>query len=110
MASSNGINVQDSEGRTLLHRAALEGKFADVKSLLEQKADTVLQDGQGQTPLHLALKERKQEVGEVLGKRLFIRGSCSVAFSLQPSRAAMTHLSGTRLEGLLCTGRVYSKE
>ncbi|MEE3098278.1 MAG: ankyrin repeat domain-containing protein, partial [Pseudomonadota bacterium] len=44
----------DAEGRTELHRAALEGKFNDVDRLLRSGADARAKDDAGSTPLHLA--------------------------------------------------------
>lgn len=47
-------NVQDKQGRTVLHTAACTGNIQLVKLLLENKADITIEDKWGVTPLECA--------------------------------------------------------
>ena len=52
------MNERDSGGRSALHYAALHDLPSLLQWLLLHRAELNLQDGQGQTALHLALKDR----------------------------------------------------
>lgn len=52
--SKAAINDQDSEGRTPLHSATVQGNVAVVKILVDNGADTEVRDRKGWTPLHYA--------------------------------------------------------
>lgn len=54
-------NTRDSAGRTALHHACLCGSAWLVRRLVSHGVRTVLQDGQGQTALHLALRATSEE-------------------------------------------------
>ena len=52
------INASDSGGRTALHYAALHNDRNLIAVLYHHDADPNVRDGQGQTPLHLALMKK----------------------------------------------------
>ncbi|KAK6365442.1 hypothetical protein LTS17_011161 [Exophiala oligosperma] len=54
MRSSQKLDHQDSLGKTALHYAACAGRLASVRSLLRAGASHSIEDGEGQTPLHVA--------------------------------------------------------
>ncbi|XP_023311281.1 uncharacterized protein LOC111691956 [Anoplophora glabripennis] len=54
------VNIEDKEGRTVLHLAAEKGQLLTVKFLIESGADFTVKDKNGQTPLHLAAKEGRR--------------------------------------------------
>ena len=60
------VDGRDFGGRTALHYAALHDDLSLLQWLLAHHADISLQDGQGQTPLHLALKEKHKRVVQTL--------------------------------------------
>ncbi|MFF9000639.1 ankyrin repeat domain-containing protein [Streptomyces achromogenes] len=59
-------NVQDRQGRTPLHAAALHGELAEVERLIAAGADPGVADSNGFTPLHLAAQEGHAGVAQVL--------------------------------------------
>ncbi|RZF44266.1 hypothetical protein LSTR_LSTR006816 [Laodelphax striatellus] len=61
------VDLATRAGRsTALHRAALRGNEQVVRILLEAKADPLLQDSDGRTPLHRALEGRHSAVAKLL--------------------------------------------
>ncbi len=46
------INIQDNDGRTVIHKAVIANDLAVVEKLLTKKADLTLQDIHGRTALH----------------------------------------------------------
>jgi len=53
----NGINIQDGQGRTVLHLALEKaGSSKSVIEYLSTKVDVSIQDVEGNTPLHIAVK------------------------------------------------------
>ncbi|XP_050721936.1 ankyrin repeat and SAM domain-containing protein 1A-like [Eriocheir sinensis] len=61
-----GANVQDSNGYTALHHAALNGHKDVVSLLLAHEASCNVQDSKGSTPLHLAAWAGHTEVVKIL--------------------------------------------
>ncbi len=57
------IQGKDNEGQTALHAAAEFGWDKVAKLLVDRGADTSIRDGQGKTPLDLALEEVVQRTG-----------------------------------------------
>lgn len=55
------INKKDKFGETLLHLAARKGHNQLIELLLERKADDVVTNQQGHTPLHVAILENSEE-------------------------------------------------
>ena len=60
MANSELIQARDAGGSTLLEEAALYSTAADVKWLLDQKADPNAADVAGKTPLMLAIEDAEK--------------------------------------------------
>ena len=50
------IFLKDSDGDTALHCAAIAGKIESVTILLDAKADPIILNKRGHTPIHLAAK------------------------------------------------------
>ena len=48
------VNEEDSNGNSMLHYAAREGRTSTIKYLIEEGASPDLKNADGQTPLHLA--------------------------------------------------------
>ena len=59
-------NIQNKDGDTPLHSAALNGKSEVVKLLLEHGADPNIQNKDGMTPLHFATERGSPEVVKLL--------------------------------------------
>ncbi|MBI3441221.1 MAG: ankyrin repeat domain-containing protein [Proteobacteria bacterium] len=55
-------------GDTALHIAALNGRTALVKALVDKGADIGAIDGNGKTPLMLAVREKRKDVEQILIK------------------------------------------
>ncbi|XP_055385492.1 ankyrin repeat and sterile alpha motif domain-containing protein 1B-like isoform X2 [Condylostylus longicornis] len=60
-----GVNVQDSNGYSALHHAALNGHIDIVKLLLAHDASANLPDSRGSSPLHLAGWAGHQEIVKI---------------------------------------------
>ena len=58
--------VDEMEGRTPLHKAALRGKHNEVKRLLSAGADVNSVDSNGRTPLHTAAEFNRSRVVKIL--------------------------------------------
>lgn len=68
LQSGADINVVDRRGATPLHRCSAIGHVAVVKHLLEcgHQVAVDASDAYGNTPLHLACEEDRQEVARLL--------------------------------------------
>lgn len=55
-------NVQDRQGRTMLHFAARHGRTELAEYLLAKKADPDLRDAKGRAPLHEAIDKKNVEM------------------------------------------------
>lgn len=51
------LNIQNNDGHTGLHLAVIHNNIAIVKFLINFKVNTGIQDCEGNTPLHIAIKE-----------------------------------------------------
>ena len=60
------LSLPDSEGRTLLHYAAMRGDMDLLKLIVDACSDIHGQDASGNTPLMLALKQGSLEVARLL--------------------------------------------
>jgi len=63
------INLKDSQGASILHRAAEKGNREFVETLLSKLADLNEEDNDGKTPLHRAAAQGRKEVVELLLSR-----------------------------------------
>ena len=57
------VNVRDSDGETLLHKAARAGDVRECEELLSRGADTEAADKFGRTPLFVAARWGHNEIG-----------------------------------------------
>lgn len=62
------LNAGDHDGDTALHYAALDGKEAIVKLLLESAAHVFAANTQNETPYDVALREKQQKCSELIAK------------------------------------------
>lgn len=64
---ANGdANLQDSSGRTALHRAASNGDLRLVKCLINEGAYINMTDDKGWTPLHSAALRNRTDIAKLL--------------------------------------------
>ena len=61
-----GVNVQDTDGRTALHRAAEVGHANISRTLLTHGGDSKLKDASGATALDVARETRQETVIQLL--------------------------------------------
>lgn len=73
------INVQNNQGRTVLHMAAMDNFHSDLVELLMsvRSIDLNLQDLDGFTPLDLLKRQPKSPSSEILIKELILAGGVS---------------------------------
>src|SRR5271155_2766822 len=62
------LNTQDSNGRTPLHRAVINGSVKEVERCLSSGAAVDILDSDGDQPLHLAAAGAFQEIVRLLLK------------------------------------------
>ena len=60
------VNIQDSDGQTALHYAALVGNLEVTKLLINGHVDAAVKDGDGTTALELATDEGYAEVASCI--------------------------------------------
>ena len=63
---ARNVNSRFDDGQTPLHLAAIYGHNAIAKYLLENNADTTVQDSSGATPLHEAVRYGNVEIAKAL--------------------------------------------
>ena len=63
------VSTTDADGRTLLHRAAEEGRLAWAEFLLDGGTDPDARDLKGTTPLRLAVEHAHLQVAQLLIRR-----------------------------------------
>ena len=63
------VNAVGPKGRTALHYAAAAGFLEVMTVLLDHGADFTIRDDQGETPLHLARRNKKVAAANLLEKR-----------------------------------------
>ena len=63
---ARNVNTRFDDGQTPLHLAAIYGHNAIAKYLLENNADTTVQDSSGATPLHEAVRYGNVEIARAL--------------------------------------------
>ena len=63
---ARNVNTRFDDGQTPLHLAAIYGHNAIAKYLLENNADTTVQDSSGATPLHEAVRYGNIEIAKSL--------------------------------------------
>jgi ankyrin repeat protein len=110
------VNIVNNKGMTPLHYAAVNGRAAEVKDLLEAGADVNKTNGRGQTALHLAAKNGRTEVVKLLlGKEgvkvdledndkltpFQVASNNEIKYLLWQKRGAPTTLSNTNKQALL---------
>lgn len=93
------INVVDNRGATPLHRAASKGNIEIVKLLLSYRGDLKIDatDFYGNTPLHLACEEDRQEEAILL-----VKGGAKLDVT-NKERKTPLDLCNPHLYRLLCT-------
>lgn len=64
--ANRNINYRFEDGQTPLHYAAIAGHKSITKYLLENNADTNVQDSSGATPLHEAVRYGHTEIAKML--------------------------------------------
>ena len=64
--TSDDINVQDSDGNTVLINAIINNNTSLIISLLEDGADQNIHNNIGLTPLHIACKENNEYIVNIL--------------------------------------------
>jgi len=109
------VNIVNNKGMTPLHYAAVNGRAAEVKDLLEAGADVNKTNGRGQTALHLAAKNGRTEVVKLVldaGAKVDLEdndkltpfqvaSNNEIKYLLWQKRGAPTTLSNTNKQALL---------
>lgn len=66
MMQLNRLVAQDESGRTILHRACVNGHYEEAATLLKQGANANAKDNEGWTPLHEAVRHGDLEIAKLL--------------------------------------------
>jgi ankyrin repeat protein len=112
---NNKKTIVNNKGMTPLHYAAVNGRAAEVKDLLEAGADVNKTNGRGQTALHLAAKNGRTEVVKLVldaGAKVDLEdndkltpfqvaSNNEIKYLLWQKRGAPTTLSNTNKQALL---------
>jgi len=65
-AATDSVDARDSDGRTPLMRAVLQGRLDSINDLIRRGADPNAADFAGVTPLHAARARNEREIAEAL--------------------------------------------
>lgn len=99
------LDVQDDQGDTPLHQAAVYRRTEAVKVLLDNGAEIDVQDRLGNTPLSRAASQRNSEVMNLLLQRGASAGSVSMnGFSVMDKYVGRDKISKTTVELLIKYG------
>lgn len=66
LAKGGSPNLQNEDGKSLLHVACIDGYSGLLESLLESGADPNIEDNEGDTPLDYAAFANYKEIQEIL--------------------------------------------
>ena len=90
LSSYEGIHLRDYEGRSLLHRACMEGRMDVVSKLLSEGADIDAEDRWGNQPLNVAILHGHSDIADLLrgfGAKLSSKNVFDVGYRLCRSAA-----------------------